>query len=101
MDISGTTRYKPINHFNYTDDELAEKKLAMEKLKIIYPDVSPYYAEMVYDLCKNTDEAKMEEIKQRIDTTPFKYDYSNLQEELNKVKERWDKEDELISQSNF
>ncbi len=88
MDISGTTRYKPINHFNYTDDELAEKKLAMEKLKIIYPDVSPYYAEMVYDLCKNTDEAKMEEIKQRIDTTPFKYDYSNLQEELNKVKER-------------
>ena len=30
----------------------------------------------------------MEEIKQRIDTTPFKYDYSNLQEELNKVKER-------------
>jgi hypothetical protein len=99
MDISGTTRYKPINHFNYSDDELAEKKLAMEKLKIIYPDVSPYYAEMVYDLCKNTDEAKMEEIKQRIDTTPFKYDYSNLQEELNKVKERWDKEDELISQN--
>ena len=71
----------------------------MEKLKIIYPDVSPYYAEMVYDLCKNTDEAKMEEIKHRIDTTPFKYDYSNLQEELNKVKERWDKEDELISQN--
>jgi hypothetical protein len=99
MDISGTTRYKPINHFNYSDDELAEKKLAMEKLKIIYPDVSPYYAEMVYDLCKNTDETKMEEIKQRIDTTPFKYDYSNLQEELNKVKERWDKEDELISQN--
>jgi len=99
MDISGTTRYKPINHFNYSDDELAEKKLAMEKLKIIYPDVSPYYAEMVYDLCKNTDEAKMEEIKHRIDTTPFKYDYSNLQEELNKVKERWDKEDELISQN--
>jgi hypothetical protein len=54
---------------------------------------------MVYDLCKNTDEAKMEEIKQRIDTTPFKYDYSNLQEELNKVKDRWDKEDELISQN--
>ena len=99
MDISGTTRYKPINHFNYSDDELAEKKLAMEKLKIIYPTVPEYYAEMVYDLCKNTDEAKMEEIKHRIDTTPFKYDYSNLQEELNKVKERWDKEDELISQN--
>jgi hypothetical protein len=99
MDISGIPRHKRDNPFNYTDDELAEKALAMEKIKAIYKDVPEYYAEMVYDLCKNTDEAKMEEIKHRIDTTPFKYDYSNLQEELNKVKERWDKEDELISQN--
>lgn len=90
MDISGLPRHKPDNPFNYTEDDLAEKKLAMEKLKIIYPTVPSYYAEMVYDLCKNTDEAKMEEIKHRIDTTPFKYDYSNLQEELNKVKEKWE-----------
>ena len=46
-----------------------------------------YYAEMVYDLCKNTDQAKIDIIKARIESTPFKYDYSNLQEELNKVKE--------------
>ncbi len=90
MDISGLPRHKPDNPFNYTEDDLAEKKLAMEKLKIIYPDVSPYYAEMVYDLCKNNAQAKIDEIKKKIESTPFKYDYSNLQEELNKVKEQWE-----------
>ena len=103
MDISGVPRYKPINHFNYNDDELAEKKLALEKMKIIYPDVNEYYAEMVYDMCKNTDSTKMEEIKQRVETNPFKYDYSNLQAELDAVKTNWskevkEKEDELFSQ---
>ena len=87
MDISGIPKYKPENPFKYSEDDLAEKALAVEKMKIIYPTVPTYYAEMVYDLCKNTDQAKIEEIKQRIETTPFKYDYSNLQEELNKVKD--------------
>ena len=89
MDISGLPRYKPENHFNYSEDDLAEKKLAMEKLKIIYPTVSEYYAEMVYDMCKNTDQSKIEEIKQKIETTPFKYNYSNLQAELDAVKAKW------------
>lgn len=89
MDISGVPRYKPINHFNYSDDELAEKKLALEKMKIIWPETPEYYAEMVYDLCKNTDPTTIEEIKQRIETTPFKYDYSNLQAQLDAVKEKW------------
>jgi archaellum component FlaC len=87
MDISGIPRKKADNPFNYTDDELAEKALALEKMKTIYKDVPLYYAELVYDLCKNTAQSKIEEIKQKIESTPFKYDYSNLQEELNKVKE--------------
>ena len=99
MDISGIPRHKAENHFNYTEDDLAEKKLAMEKLKIIYPTVPEYYAEMVYDMCKNTDATKIEEIKQKIETTPFKYNYENLQAELDAVKEKWEKEDELISQN--
>ena len=99
MDISGIPRHKAENHFNYTEDDLAEKKLAMEKLKIIYPTVPEYYAEMVYDMCKNTDATKIEEMKQRVETNPFKYDYSNLQAELDAVKEKWEKEDELISQN--
>ncbi len=89
MDISGVPRYKPSNHFQYSDDELAEKKLALEKMKIIYPDVNEYYAEMVYDMCKNTDASKIEEIKQRVETNPFKYNYSNLQAELDAVKTKW------------
>ena len=87
MDISGLPRHKPENHFNYNEDDLAEKALALEKMKTIYPTVPLYYAEMVYDLCKNNAQAKIDEIKKKIESTPFKYDYSNLQEELNKVKD--------------
>jgi hypothetical protein len=96
MDISGIPRHKGENPFNYTEDDLADKALALEKMKTIYKDVPLYYAEMVYDLCKNTPQSKIEEIKQKIETTPFKYDYSNLQQELNKVKDCWD-----ISNANF
>jgi len=107
MDIKGIPRHKPENHFNYTDDQLAEKKLAIEKLKIIYPTVPEYYAELVYDLCVNTEPEKIEEIKKKIETTPFKYDYSNLQEELNKVKDAYtlatheelDELDEILSKN--
>jgi|APGre2960657423_1045063.scaffolds.fasta_scaffold390355_1 hypothetical protein len=87
MDVKEFPRKKHENHFNYTDDQLAEKTLVLEKLKIIYPTVQPYYAELVYDLCMNTDAEKIEAIKKKIDATPFKYDYSGLQEELNKVKD--------------
>jgi hypothetical protein len=87
MDISGIPRHKGENPFKYNEDDLAEKALALEKMKTIYPTVPLYYAELVYDLCKNTNQAKIEEIKQKIESTPFKYDYSNLQEELNKVKD--------------
>jgi hypothetical protein len=89
MDVKGIPRHKHDNPFNYTDDELAEKALALEKMKTIYKDVPMYYAEMVYDMCKNNDQSKIDEIKQKIENTPFKYDYSNLQEELNKVKEMY------------
>lgn len=87
MDISGIPRHKAENHFRYSDEELAEKALALEKMKTIYKDVPLYYAEMVYDLCKNNAQAKIDEIKKKIESTPFKYDYSNLQEELNKMKD--------------
>ena len=89
MDVKGLPRHKHDNPFNYTDDELAEKTLALEKMKIIYKDVPMYYAELVYDLCKNNDQKAIDIIKEKIENTPFKYDYSNLQEELNKVKEKY------------
>ncbi len=45
MDIKDIPRHKAENHFNYTEDDLAEKALALEKMKTIYPTVPLYYAE--------------------------------------------------------
>jgi hypothetical protein len=89
MDVKDIPRHKHDNPFNYTDDELAEKALALEKMKIIYKDVPMYYAELVYDMCKNNDQNVIDKIKQKVESTPFKYNYSDLQEELNKVKEKY------------
>ena len=87
MEVEGLERHKQENPFNYSDDQLAEKKLALHNMKIIYPDVNPFYAEMVYDMCKNTDENKIELLKQKILNDPFKYAdrYKTLQEELDLV----------------
>lgn len=85
MDIKEFPRAQPANPYNYDEDQLAAKILALEKMKVIYPTVDPYYAGLVYDMCVNTAPDKIEEIKKRVETTPFKYDYSNLQEELNKA----------------
>lgn len=87
MEVEGLERKKIDNPYNYTEDQLAEKKLALHNMKIIYPDVNEYYAEMIYDMCKNTDEAKIELLKQKILNEPFKYKerYKTLQEELDLV----------------
>jgi hypothetical protein len=101
IDVSGIPRAKPENPHNYNEDQLAEKALVMAKLKIIYPNVDSYYAALCYDMCVNSKPEELEEIKKRVEVNPFKYDYSNLQAELDAVKLKWEKEDELISQSNF
>jgi hypothetical protein len=99
IDVSGIPRHKPENPYNYNEDQLAEKALVMHKLKTIYPTVDAYYASMVYDMCVNSKPEELEEIKKRVEVNPFKYDYSNLQAELDAVKLKWEKEDELISQN--
>jgi hypothetical protein len=87
MEVEGLERKKQDNPYNYTEDQLAEKKLALHNMKIIYPDVNEFYAEMVYDMCKNTDEAKIELLKQKILNEPFKYkeSYKTLQAELDLI----------------
>ena len=42
-------------------------------MREIYPDVSPFYADIVYDLCKNNSKEFIEELKIKIDNTPSKY----------------------------
>ena len=99
IDVKDIPRAKPENPYNYNEDQLAEKALAMEKLRIIYPTVDPYYAALCYDMVLNTKPEELEAIKERVEKNPFKYDYSNLQAELDAVKDKWKNKDELISQN--
>lgn len=61
------------NHFNYTEDELAEKEVALKEMARLWPEVSTYYAEMVYDMCKNKSPEELEEIKKSVIEKPSKY----------------------------
>ena len=73
MEIPGYERKKTDNPFNYTEDQLLEKKVAMKTLKELYPDVPAYYAELAYDLCINTSQEEIDKIKEKVETIPFKY----------------------------
>ena len=61
------------NHFNYSEDELAEKEVSLKEMARLWPEVSTYYAEMVYDLCKNKLSEELEEIKKSVIEKPSKY----------------------------
>ena len=73
MEVKGLERKQHENPFNYTDDQLLEKQLALKTMKELYPDVPTYYAELVYDLCKNKTQEEIDEIKEKVETIPFKY----------------------------
>tara|TARA_R110000787_G_scaffold83458_4_gene179627 strand:+ start:1770 stop:2036 length:267 start_codon:yes stop_codon:yes gene_type:complete len=73
LKIDGYERKEKDNPFNYTEDELQDKQIALKTMREIYPDVSPFYADIVYDLCKNNSKEFIEELKIKIDNTPSKY----------------------------
>tara|TARA_R110002124_G_scaffold152098_2_gene319010 strand:- start:2836 stop:3081 length:246 start_codon:yes stop_codon:yes gene_type:complete len=73
MEVPGYERKSHDNFFNYTDDQLLNKQLALKTLKEIYPDVSTYYAELVYDLCSNSSQEEIDKIKEKVENEPFKY----------------------------
>ncbi len=73
MEIPGFERKKHENPFDYTEDQLLEKKLALKTIRELYPDVSPYYSELVYDLCKNSTQEEIDIIKEKVENEPFKY----------------------------
>ena len=73
LEVPGLERKKHENPFNYTDDELQEKQLALKTMKDLYPDVPPFYADLVYDLCKNNTQEYINDLKEKINNTPSKY----------------------------
>ena len=81
MEVPGYSRKQHENPYNYTEDQLLEKQLALKTMKELYPDVPTYYAELVYDLCLNSSQEEIDKIKEKIDNTPFKYANQKLENE--------------------
>ncbi len=73
FEIEGLEKKVADNHFNYTEEQLQEKKLALKTMLELYPGVEPYYAELVYDLCKNSTQEEIDIIKHKVETTPPKH----------------------------
>jgi hypothetical protein len=73
LEVPGLERKQHENPFNYTDEQLQEKQLALKIMKDLYPDVPPFYADLVYDLCKNNTPEYINDLKEKINNTPSKY----------------------------
>jgi len=73
MEVPGFDRKKHENPYGYTDDQLVEKQLALKTMRELWPDTPTYYAELVYDLCKNSTQEEIDAIKEKVETIPFKY----------------------------
>ncbi|MCH1612975.1 MAG: hypothetical protein L7S72_06735 [Flavobacteriales bacterium] len=73
MEVPGFERKQHENPFNYTDDQLMEKQLALKTMHELWPDVPTYYAELVYDMCKNKTQEEINDIKEKVENQPFKY----------------------------
>jgi hypothetical protein len=80
MEVAGLERKQHENPFNYTDDQLMEKQLALKTMKELYPDVPTYYAELVYDMCKNSTQEEIDAIKEKVEKEPFKYAKKEINE---------------------
>ena len=77
MELEGYSRKEEDNPYKYTEEQKQEKKIALKLMKELYPDVNDYYANMVYDLCKNTSDEDMEKMKYKIENEkPRKPDIS-------------------------
>lgn len=85
--IPDSMRRQPENPLNLTQEQLDLKNEEIARLKTLYPNVDSYWADIVLDLCLTKTQEEIDAIKERVG--PFKRDYSQLQNELNKVKDNW------------
>ena len=80
MEVPGFERKQHENPYGYTDDQLMEKQLALKTMKELYPDVPTYYAEIIYDMCKNKTQEEIDVIKEKVENEPFKYSKKEIKE---------------------
>ena len=75
--VPGMSHKEEANPFDYTDDQKAEKKIALKHMADLWPTVNLAWAEWVYDMCKNTPEDKLQAIMEQSDTVPTKHFTAN------------------------
>ncbi len=68
--VEGIPRREQDNPFQYTEDQMAARKLAVKQAMELYPGVAQLHAEWAYDLCVNTPPEELQEIMHRVDTNP-------------------------------
>ena len=73
LSIDGLERVKPENPYNYSDEQLALKDQYLRQIKLLWPDVNSYYAELALDICMTKSEVEQKEIMARIDSVPSKH----------------------------
>lgn len=66
-------RKKEDNPYNFTEEQLQRKKLDLEKMKVLYPRASTYWASMVWDMVESKTEEELEAIKQKVLNEPTKH----------------------------
>jgi hypothetical protein len=91
--IDGYERKEQPNPFSYTDEEKQDKIIALKLMKDLYPSVPEFYADLVYDLCKNTSEEELEKIKWKVDNEPTRHTIPEIL--ISNKMEIIDKEDSL------
>lgn len=80
MEVPGFERKKHDNPYQYTDDQLAEKQLALKTMHELWPNTPTYYAELVYDMVKNKTQEEIDAIKEKVEKEPFKYAKKEIKE---------------------
>ena len=88
--IPDSMRRQHENPLNLSQEQLDLKNEEIARLQKLYPDVDPYWADIILDICLTKTQKEIDAIKARVGL--FKRDYSNLQNELNKVKDDYRKE---------
>jgi len=73
LSIQGLNRVKHENPYNYSDEQLALKDQYLRQIKLLWPDINSYYAELALDICMTKSEEEQKEIMARIDSVPSKH----------------------------
>jgi len=73
LHIPDVPRKEKSNPFNYNEEQLFQKRVDMKLIMELYPEANAYYAEMIYDMLKNTTEAEQEEMKHKVLNEPTRH----------------------------